>query len=85
MEMEDYMEIRVRKWHSVSDEGYPEDGDICFIVTKTDGDAPDCWLVGGYNEDENAFYADFGLGGMVADAEDVTSWALMEDAEFIAK
>lgn len=29
------MEIRVRKWHSVSDEGYPEDGDICFIVTKT--------------------------------------------------
>lgn len=85
MEMGDYMEIRVRNWHRVSDEGYPEDGDICFIATKTGGDAADGWLVGGYNEDEKAFYADFGLGGMVADAEDVVFWALMEDAEFVAE
>lgn len=84
MEMEGYMEIRVRKWHSVSDEGYPEDGDVCFIATKTDGDAPDGWLIGGYNEDENVFYADFGLGGMVTDAEDVIFWAHMEDTEFAA-
>lgn len=56
-----------------------------FYCYKDGWRRPDGWLVGGYNGDENAFYADFGLGGMVADAEDVTSWALMEDAEFIAK
>lgn len=44
----------------------------------------DGWLIGGYNEDDNVFYADFGLGGMVTDAEDVIFWAHMEDAEFAA-
>ncbi len=78
------MEIRVDKWHKVSEEGYPKDGDICFIATGS-GDETDSWLIGGYNEDENAFYVDFGLGGMVTDVGDVTAWAHIEDAEFTAK
>lgn len=67
--------LSVDKWNLVSEKGLPEDGEWCFLVWKThDGELD--WSVGGYNESENEFYVNFGMGGLVLGAEDVIAWAV---------
>ncbi|MDE7270850.1 MAG: hypothetical protein K2N81_10310 [Acetatifactor sp.] len=67
--------LSVDKWNLVSEKGLPEDGEWCFLVWKTeDGELQ--WSIGGYNESEENFYVDFGMGGMVLDAKDVIAWAV---------
>lgn len=67
--------LSVDKWNQVSEKGLPEDGEWCFLVWKTeDGELQ--WSIGGYNESEENFYVDFGMGGMVLDAKDVIAWAV---------
>ncbi|MDE6016678.1 MAG: hypothetical protein K2H41_13485 [Acetatifactor sp.] len=67
--------LSVDKWNLVSEKGLPEDGEWCFLVWKTeDGELQ--WSIGGYDESEENFYVDFGMGGMVLDAKDVIAWAV---------
>lgn len=74
--------LSVDKWNLVSEKGLPEDGEWCFLVWKTAKGELD-WSVGGYNENKQSFYVNFGLGGLVLDAEDVIAWAVFfGDATF---
>lgn len=68
--------LSVDKWNLVSEKGLPEDGEWCFLVSKTENGEWD-WSVGGYNESEKSFYVNFGPGGLVLEAEDVIAWAVI--------
>lgn len=65
-------ELSVTEWNLVEEVGYPKEDDWCFIVTKftTKYD----WGVAGYNAREKQFYANFGMGGLVYDQEDIVAW-----------
>ena len=67
--------LSVDKWNLVSEKGLPEDGEWCFLVWKSENGELD-WSIGGYNESEKNFYANFGLGGLVLEAKDVIAWAV---------
>lgn len=67
--------LSVDKWNLVSEKGLPKDGEWCFLVWKSSTGEID-WSVGGYSESEKTFYVNFGLGGLVLDAELVLAWAV---------
>ena len=67
--------LSVDKWNLVSEKGLPEDGAWCFLVWKWENGELN-WSVGGYNESEQSFYVNFGLGGLVLEAKDVIAWAV---------
>lgn len=67
--------LSVDKWNLVSEKGLPEDGEWCFLVWKTENGELD-WSVGGYDEGEQSFYVNFGLGGLILEAKDVIAWAV---------
>ncbi len=72
--------LSIDKWNLVSEKGLPEDGTWCFVVWKTHDGKYD-WTVGGYDEKEKKFYANFGLGGMVMKEEHVVAWAVFGEDE----
>lgn len=76
------LNIAEEKWNLVSEKGYPEDGEWCFLIYECKGEYH--YFVGGYHEDESQFYVNFGFGGAVVDAVDVYAWALFEDAEYLS-
>ena len=76
------MKLEITQWHRVEEEGLPEDGTICFLITEPDGSD---WSIGGYDEDNHAFYADFGMGGMVTPEESVYAWADITDGVVMIK
>lgn len=66
--------LTVKKWNLVAKSGLPQDGTWCFYIWKTHEGKYD-WAIGGYNACEKMFYVDFGLGGLVMEAENVVAWA----------
>lgn len=68
--------LSVEKWNLVSEKGLPEDSTWCFLVWQSD-DGEYNWSMGGYNADEKFFYVNFGLGGLVLEAEHVVAWAVL--------
>lgn len=72
-------EISGKDWNLVAEKGLPKDGEWCFVIYKTDTSYD--YSIGGYSEDEHQFYANFGYGGLVLDADSVIAWALFEQDE----
>jgi len=77
-------EIDETKWNFVSEKGMPEDGEWCFVVWKADDGEYD-YHIGGYNEQENTFYMNFGLEGCVLEADNVVAWTSLfeEDQNYL--
>ena len=69
----------INKWHWVAEEGFPEDECEWCLLMYRGHDGEDEVLVGSYYEEKNEFYVNFGLGGLVMDAESVVGWASLED------
>ncbi len=78
-------EIDESKWNYVEDIGLPEDGQWCFLIWRTHkGDYT--YHLGGYNDRENSFYVNFGMGGCVLEADSVIAWVdLFEDQDALLK
>jgi len=65
-------------WNLVSEKGYPEDGENCFVLWKTETGDID-WFVGGYDENNESFIADYGLGNFCLDRKYVIAWSEFSD------
>lgn len=68
-------------WNLVSEVGYPEDAEWCFLIYKVRDKYS--FSVGGYSVYEEQFYVNFGLGGAVLDEQDVYAWALFCDDNYL--
>lgn len=83
--MKNKMEIpmlKLNKWHWVEEEGYPKDDCMwCILMLKSDDGSLDVFA-GGYNEHTQEFYANFGFGGAVIEAESVVGWVPFEECEW---
>ena len=66
----------------VEHDGLPRDGDWCIVVYEGENGSVE-WFIGGYVEERKYFYADYGYGGAVLDADKVVGWTyLLEDAHW---
>ncbi len=77
-------EVCMNDFNLVSEKGYPEDGEFCWVIWKTYNGEYD-FSFGGYFEDKHEFYGNCGLGGMVLDEKDVVAWKPMGEEKVIKK
>ena len=66
----------VDEWNFVSDKGFPtgDEAMSCILVVKNVNGTYG-YDFGGYNEQFNSFYINFGFGGVVIEADSVVAWA----------
>ena len=70
----------IHDFNVVSEVGYPEDGDFCWLIWADDeGDYN--FSFGGYFQEKHEFYGNCGLGGMVLDDKYVVAWKLMGEEQ----
>lgn len=73
-------EVPEERWNYVKEKVLPVDGVWCILVCSfRKGDYH--YEIGGYNEPENEFYVNFGMGGCVIEAEFVVAWATLFDGD----
>jgi len=75
------LNVPEENWNLVSEVGYPEDGEWCFVIYKVNDEYS--FSVGGYSEREEQFYVNFGWGGSVLDEQSVHAWALFCDDSYL--
>ena len=72
-------EIDETRWNYVKEKGLPEDDGFCIVIWKMGGTYD--YHMGSYCEVNHQFYVNFGLGGMVLDADSVVAWAPLFDED----
>lgn len=72
--------IEESDWNYVEEKGLPEDGTWCFVIWK-DSNGDYDYHLGGYDEDSNEFYVNFGMGGAVLSADSVIAWVPISEGE----
>lgn len=78
------LNLDIQNWHLVSEYGYPDDHEWCIYAWQTiNGDIE--WAVGGYNADNRYFYADYGSGLSINEAESVLAWVSFNDIKLITE
>ncbi len=69
------IKFEITDWNLIADKGLPNEEEMCYILVVKKAKGGYGYEFGGYKEESQSFYVNWGLGGCVIEADSVVAWA----------